>query len=72
MVFIWINREARRGILESIWKAGWIFEVGRFDQTKGHGLHMRDSKKPLAAFTQGKSIRKAVSWENPSGIFLDG
>lgn len=33
---------------------------------------MRESKEPLAVFTQGKSIMKAVSKENPSGISLEG
>lgn len=35
------------------------------NQSKDYGLDMMDSKKPLAVFTQGKSIIKAVLQENP-------
>lgn len=61
------------GQIEGKGKAYWrAFEkqVGYFNlvdltesfknQSKDYGLDMMDSKKPLAVFTQGKSIIKAV------------
>lgn len=78
VVLIWTNREERKGIQEraSEKQVGYCkwedLTKGFKKHSKDSGLDMMDSKKPLAVFTEGKSIMKSVSQEYPSGISLEG